>query len=86
MSQIREQLQAKDSGEWESLSANQRRENESNLRQISMLARFHNMMGLETIRVLDMLTEKIQSIFTHAVMSDRIAAMLNYFLLHLVCV
>ena len=84
MAQIREHVLAKDAGEWEALSANQRQENESSLRQISMLARFHNMMGSETIGVLDMLTREIQSIFTHSIMSDRIAAMLNYFLLHLV--
>lgn len=84
MSQIREQQLAQDNGEWASLPEAQRRENESGLRQISMLARFHNMMGAESIEILSLLTSKIIFIFTHSVMSDRIAAMLNYFLQHLV--
>jgi len=41
-------------------------------------------MGNETIHALEMMTTEIRSVFTHAVMVDRIAAMLNYFLLHLV--
>ncbi len=48
------------------------------------LARYHNIMGLETIQVLDKLTSEIRSVFLHPTMVDRIAAMLNYFLKNLV--
>jgi hypothetical protein len=51
---------------------------------MEMLARFHNMMGRETINTLQMLTEDITEFFSHDIMVDRIAAMLNYFLVHLV--
>ena len=48
------------------------------------LARYHNIMGLETIQVLDKLTSEIKFVFLHPTMVDRIAAMLNYFLKNLV--
>jgi hypothetical protein len=48
------------------------------------LARYHNIMGLETIQVLDKLTSEIRFVFLHPTMVDRIAAMLNYFLKNLV--
>ena len=48
------------------------------------LARYHNIMGKETIEMLDRLSAKISAVFTHPTMVDRIAAMLNYFLKHLV--
>ena len=48
------------------------------------LARYHNIMGLETIQVLDKLTSEIRFVFLHPTMIDRIAAMLNYFLKNLV--
>lgn len=39
---------------------------------------------MNTITTLEYLTEEIKTIFCHSTMVDRIAAMLNYFLLHLV--
>ena len=42
------------------------------------------MMGRETIRILEMLTKEISAVFIHPTMVDRVASMLNYFLLHLV--
>ena len=47
-------------------------------------SRFVNVLGRETIHTLEFLTSKITSIFCHPTMVDRIAAMLNYFLSHLV--
>ncbi|KAI5719721.1 hypothetical protein M8J76_013860 [Diaphorina citri] len=49
-----------------------------------MMARFDNILGNETIHTLEYLTSEIRSIFCHSTMVDRIAAMLNYFLFHLV--
>ena len=86
MTQIREKQEQRESVEWQGLPANQRAEAENGYRHMSMLARFHNIMGNETIHALEMITTEIQSIFTNTVMVDRIAAMLNYFLLHLVSV
>lgn len=57
---------------------------EANMQHLGMLAHFHNVMGTETIRTLAWLTSEIKSLFCHPTMVDRIATMLNYFLLHLV--
>jgi ubiquitin conjugation factor E4 A len=84
MSQIKEKQQLRDNGTWPSLPVAQRNEAEAGYRHMSMLARFHNIMGNETIHALVLITSEIRSIFTNNVMVDRIAAMLNYFLLHLV--
>ena len=62
----------------------QRKETEANLKQMIMLARFHNFMSTKTIQTIKMLTSEIKRIFCHDVLVDRIAAMLNDFLLHLV--
>lgn len=52
--------------------------------KIILFYRFDNILGRETIHTLEFLTSKITSIFSHPTMVDRIAAMLNYFLFHLV--
>uniref|UniRef100_A0A1Z5KVF0 Ubiquitin conjugation factor E4 A n=1 Tax=Ornithodoros moubata TaxID=6938 RepID=A0A1Z5KVF0_ORNMO len=57
---------------------------QGNVQYLGMLARFHNVMGTETISTLAWLTSGITSIFCHPTMVDRIAPMLNYFLVHLV--
>ncbi|KAG8270115.1 Ubiquitin conjugation factor E4 A [Homalodisca vitripennis] len=49
-----------------------------------MAARFDNILGTKTIECLVYLSSEIRTIFCHRTMVDRIAAMLNYFLLHLV--
>lgn len=46
--------------------------------------RIDNILGKETINTLKYLTSEIKSIFCHSTMVDRVAAMLNYFLCHLV--
>lgn len=84
MTQIKDKQGEKERGEWNTLEPQQRQENENTLRQITMLARYHNMMGNNTIHALEMITREIKSIFCHKSMVDRIAGMLNYFLLHLV--
>jgi len=84
MKQIKEKQQLKDGPEWAGMSNQQRQETESNIRQLGMIARYHNVVGKMTIEALEMLTREIKSIFCQSVMVDRISAMLNYFLLHLV--
>ena len=86
MTQIREKQAERETGAWQGLPSAQRVEAENGYRHMSMLARFHNIMGNETIHALEMMTTEIRTIFTNAMMVDRIAAMLNYFLLHLVSV
>lgn len=49
-----------------------------------MLAKFHNLMSSKTISTLKMLTTEIKLIFCHSTLVDRVATMLNDFLLHLV--
>lgn len=54
------------------------------MHHIGNLARFDNILGRDTITTLEKLTSEISIVFTHSTMVDRIAAMLNYFLLNLV--
>uniref|UniRef100_A0A1B6C5Z5 Ubiquitin conjugation factor E4 A n=1 Tax=Clastoptera arizonana TaxID=38151 RepID=A0A1B6C5Z5_9HEMI len=72
-------LQAeRDSGEQNTES------NETTFQQTGNLARLYNILGKENIETLEYLTSETQSLFCHPTLVDRIAAMLNYFLLHLV--
>lgn len=84
MSQLREHQQRRDQQEYNSQPHDQRNQNEHNFHHMGMLARFHNVMSNETIHTLMLITGNIKSIFMHSVMVDRMAAMLNYFLVHLV--
>lgn len=83
LQQIREFEEARDNNKWDSLPPNERQQNLQNLQQLGMLARFDNILGRDTINILKLLTSETKGIFCHASMVDRIAAMLNYFLLHL---
>ncbi|CAG0890537.1 unnamed protein product [Cyprideis torosa] len=49
------EIQTSDDGEWRSLAQEQQVEHERNLRQVGLMARFHNQMGKETIGILEML-------------------------------
>ncbi|KAH8409884.1 hypothetical protein KR009_000296 [Drosophila setifemur] len=84
LEQIKQLQQAQDNGEWNSLSQNERQQQVTNLQHLGMLARFDNILGRDTINLLKLLTTEIKSIFCHNSMVNRIASMLNYFLLHLV--
>ncbi|XP_064470704.1 ubiquitin conjugation factor E4 A-like [Ornithodoros turicata] len=80
MSRLRELQQQRESG----AGGPSGTQGQANIQHLGMLAHFHNVMGRETIRTLAWLTSGITSIFCHPTMVDRIAPMLNYFLLHLV--
>ncbi|EDW87862.1 ubiquitin conjugation factor E4 A [Drosophila yakuba] len=84
LEQIKQLQQAQENGEWNSLSHNERQQQVSNLQHLGMLARFDNLIAKDTINLLKLLTTEIKSIFCHNSMVDRMAAMLNYFLLNLV--
>lgn len=84
MASLRTMETSREAGEWEELSPQERENNESSFQQIGMIARFNNILGKETIHTLEYLSSEIKTIFCHSTMVDRIAAMLNYFLLHLV--
>lgn len=84
LQQIRQLQQAQDNGEWSNLPANERERNLANLQQVGNMARIDNILGRDTINILKLLTSEVPEIFCHPTMVDRIAAMLNYFLLHLV--
>lgn len=83
LQQIRELEEARDNNKWEALPPNERQQNLQNLQQLGMLARFDNILGRDTINILKLLTSEAKAIFCHASMVDRVASMLNYFLLHL---
>jgi len=65
---------------WISLPPTERAEAERGFQHIGQLARYHNLMGRETIAVLEMLTSSIKAVITHPTLADRLGAMLNYFL------
>ncbi|XP_052870320.1 ubiquitin conjugation factor E4 A [Anopheles cruzii] len=83
LQQIRQMQGAQDAGEWDSLPQTERQQNVANLRNLGMLARFDNILGRDTINILQLLTSETKTIFCHSSMVDRVAAMLNYFLLNL---
>lgn len=84
LQQIRTLQHAQDAGDWERLPAQERQQNTANMRHLGMMARFDNILGRDTINILKLLTTEIDGIFCHAALVDRVAAMLNYFLMHLV--
>ncbi|XP_052753244.1 ubiquitin conjugation factor E4 A [Galleria mellonella] len=84
MAQIRTMQTAQESGAWTNLPAQEREQNLGNLSHIGMLARFDNILGRDTIRTLVRLTAHAPYVFCHPTLVERIASMLNYFLLHLV--
>ena len=65
---------------WISLPPNERAEAERGFQHMGQLARYHNLMGGETIGVMEMLTSSITAVVTHPTLAVRLAAMLNYFL------
>ncbi|CAG4971899.1 unnamed protein product [Colias eurytheme] len=84
MAQIRTLQTAQESGAWTNLPAQEREQNLANLSHTGMLARFDNILGRDTIRTLVRLTAHAPHLFCHPTLVERIASMLNYFLLHLV--
>ncbi|KAF7283738.1 hypothetical protein GWI33_022990 [Rhynchophorus ferrugineus] len=84
MAKLKEMQTAHENGDWDSLSAQERAQNMSYMQHIGNLARSDNILGKDTTTTLEKLTSKITIVFTHQTMVDRIASMLNYFLLNLV--
>lgn len=84
MAKLREMQTARDNGEWNNLSAQERAQNLAYMQQTGRIAKFDNILGKDTIQTLEKLTSKITIVFTHSTMVDRVAAMLNYFLYNLV--
>ncbi|KAJ6222756.1 hypothetical protein RDWZM_001301 [Blomia tropicalis] len=84
MSKLREAQQERDSGAWTRESNQQRQQNEANFIHLGRLAKFHNFIGRDTIATLTTITDYVKSFFSHKILVDRMASMLNYFLHHLV--
>lgn len=84
MAKLREAQQERDSGAWQRESNSQRQHNEANFAHLGRLAKFHNYIGRDTITALTLITDYVKSFFSHKVLVDRMASMLNYFLHHLV--
>lgn len=84
IAQIRTMQTAHESGAWNNLTSSEREQNLSHLAHVGMLARFDNILGRDTTRTLVRLTSDAPYIFCHPTMVDRVASMLNYFLLNLV--
>lgn len=84
MAQIRTMQTTIDSSAWNNMPVQEREQTLSNLSHTGMLARFDNILGRDTIRTLVRLTAHAPYVFCHPTLVERIASMLNYFLLHLV--
>lgn len=84
LQQIRTLQEAEASGAWAQMSTQEQQQQRNNMRHLGMITRFDNILGKDTINILVRLTTEIKCIFSHASMVDRVAAMLNYFLLNLV--
>ena len=84
MSKLREAQQERESGMWAREAPQQRQQNEANFVHLGRLAKFHNFIGRDTIATLAACTDYVRSFFSHKIIVDRLASMLNYFLHHLV--
>ena len=82
MKQINEGQNERES--WRDLDERERAENERQLHHTGNNARTLNILGLDTITILTMLTSDVKAVFSHPTMVERVAAMLNYFLKNLV--
>src|SRR5699024_7795327 len=83
MSKLREAQQERESGAWSQEAPQQRQQNEANFVHLGRLAKFHNFIGRDTIATLTTITDYVKSFFSHKILVDRMASMLNYFLHHL---
>lgn len=84
MAKIKEMQTQRENGDWDALPAQERQQNLGYLQHIGMIAKFDNILGKDTINTIEKLTSRMMIVFTHATMVDRVAAMLNYFLMNLV--
>ncbi len=68
------------------IQQHERAQADANLKHMIMLAKFHNLMSSKTIKTLKLLTtsQVINNLFCNNILIDRIASMLNDFLLHFV--
>ncbi|KAK3863322.1 hypothetical protein Pcinc_030892 [Petrolisthes cinctipes] len=84
LKKLREIEQQRESSEWTNLTPLERSERERNHQSMTSLARYHNLLGSHTMQTLIKLTKEIPQFFTHSLLVDRMAAMMNYFLASLV--
>ncbi|GBG72537.1 hypothetical protein CBR_g12108 [Chara braunii] len=76
--------QMKDKKAWESIPEDERREKERYFRQMESMVRYDMMVANYNVRMLQYTSAEISTPFLLPEMIERIAAMLNYFLLQLV--
>ena len=84
MKKLKEMQVARDSGAWDKLTPDRRQQEQSNYHFQGRLARFHNVIGRDTISTFAWLTEEVRTIFCSTTLVERMAQMLNYFLKFLV--
>ncbi|CAF4018984.1 unnamed protein product [Rotaria magnacalcarata] len=84
MKKLRTHQDMKDSDQWNNMPEMQRQELENTFKSNGQYARYSNIMGIKTLIILNMITQYIQFIFCHPTICERLAAMLNYVLQHLV--
>ena len=84
MKKLKEMQRSRDSGEWDKLTPDRRQQEQSNYHFQGRLARFHNVMGRDTIETFSWLTQEVKSIFCSTTLVERMAQLLNYFLKYLV--
>jgi ubiquitin conjugation factor E4 A len=84
LAKVKEGQIASDSGEWVDLPQEERQEREENFASDEGIATGNNIVSLKLLNTLSFLTKKIHGPFILPSMVDRVVAMLNYFLVHLV--
>ncbi|ENN76013.1 hypothetical protein D910_08109, partial [Dendroctonus ponderosae] len=84
MAKLKEMQTAHANGEWNSLSERESAENMRLMNHTGRLAQYDNTLAKDTTFALQQITSEITSVFTHPTIVDRVAGMLNYFLLNLV--
>jgi ubiquitin conjugation factor E4 B len=83
LEEIHELEKAKDSGEWRRLPQEQQQEKEDNLRDLMRATRSYNLLSQATFKLFRNLSMEVVDPFMSPELIDRLAAMLDYFLVEL---
>lgn len=86
LAQIKTLENERDTGEWDELDQREKMAKESELKQIGTMAKYHNILSNDTVDTLVYLTEatEVKDLFSNPSLGDRVAVMLDDFLLKLV--
>lgn len=86
LAQIKTLENERDTGEWDELNQREKMAKEAELKQIGTMAKYHNILSNDTVDTLVYLTAApaVKDLFSNPSLADRVAVMLDDFLLKLV--